>query len=219
MLVAGNSPPQHVLAGVMHMLMKLDQKLDTQQQQLAILLRDKASRDRCSGHGVDPSMRADSIPRDVPSAFKWSCPVCKDDFKHRDSLKGHIRELLNHVQCVWSDSNPEHRLLVHRFPGSNFNEKSVACSKALYEEMRACTSSMDTEEQTHTHISNWIRAAMIEDALVALPKYDVGNRQPRKRRNSASASSASSNSSSPHNVNDDHENIAFLHSQSRSQSQ
>ena len=156
MQVAG-AVPAPMASGIMHLLLKLDAKMTQHSSALSSLRHETSELRRCVGSlqshssmlGESPGMSSvesthtsvaatsGSRPRSHSSAFKWICPVCQKNFCDRESFKGHIRGLTNHVRCVWSSSDPDHCDLVHKFSGDNFACKAFACSSALYAEV--CT--------------------------------------------------------------------------------
>ena len=209
--------PAPMASGIMHLLLKLDAKIDQHSSALSSLRHETSELRRFVGSlqsvsskigdspGVPsaqftPSVEASSCsrPRLQSSAFQWNCPVCLKPFCDRESFKGHIRNLTTHVRCVWSSTDPNHCDLVHKFPGDNFASKASACSLALYAEVCACTSSLDTESQSHVHIFSWIDAAKSRDAHVAFPRYDTGNRRERKRRSRGADAGSSISSDAAH---------------------
>jgi hypothetical protein len=209
--------PAPMTSGIMHLLLKLDAKMTEHSSVLSSLKRETSELRRCVGSlqsvaskigdspgvasaPISPSVEAASCsrPRQQSSAFQWICPVCTKNFCDRESFKGHIRGLTHHVRCVWSSTIPHHCDLVHKFPGDDFASKASACSSALYAEVCACTSSLDTESQSHVHICTWIDAAKSRDAHVAFPRYDTGNRRERKRRSRGADAGSSISSDAAH---------------------
>jgi hypothetical protein len=201
MQVSGAAPTP-VVSGIMHLLMKIDEKMNSQSLELSELRRESQQLRRdiqymeffrpLIGDSPDSSGSAAAVRshhRDEPhcafmiqSAYEWVFPVCKQDFKHRESFKGHIRGLLQHVRCVWSAEDASHVSLVSKFQGDDFYSKAASCSAAMYAEVCACTSSMDSEAQSHAHIFDWISAAQSSNMDVVLPRFNTGNRRERKRR-------------------------------------
>jgi hypothetical protein len=203
--------------GILHILLKLDAKVDAQSSELLYLRRESSEmrrsiqslESRCSAAGESPGFSTHSAPSSasrscdgaslVPlsqSEFVWICPVCLFHFTHRESFKGHIRQMMHHVRCVWSATNVDHVALVSKFAGDNFEAKASSFSHALYAEVCACTSSLDTEQQSYAHIFNWIGAAMSQEEGVALPRFNIGNRKERKRRGRSVSTTDMTSSSS-----------------------
>lgn len=210
--------PAPMVSGIMHLLLKLDEKMNQHSSVLSSLQHETSELRRCVGSlqshssmlGESPGMSSvesthtsvaatsGSRPRSHTSALQWICPVCKKNFCDRESFKGHIRMLTQHVRCVWSSAEDDHLDLVHKFAGDDFACKASACSSALYAEVCACTSSLDSESQSHVHIFNWIDAAKSRDACVELPRYDTGNRRKRQRRSRLADAGGSISNDSAH---------------------
>ena len=229
-LIVGTEPPEPVLSGILHALQSMRE--EQKQFQQAVNVRLCAIERGVSSHsgeshrialiGDAPSItpalsasrsRSSSRRRGCPElGLSWICPICEVNCLHRESFKGHIRlcQMLQHQSCRLDVDNPKHEELVSRFNNGDWESSAAAFMLEFYEQIRACSSSLDPDRKSHEHIFGWLLAAT-SGSHVSFPVYAAAAaRIDAKRRrkttvlhpgavasDNASASASTSNHSSP----------------------
>ena len=90
---------------------------------------------------------------------RWICPVCWQPFSHRESFKGHIRQLTisptDHMHCFLSEEKLEHRILLShpRYGDGDFKTRAAAFSSQLYDTVKSNSNSTRTSESSHSAVS------------------------------------------------------------------
>ena len=214
MLAVGSEPPAPILSAIMHELQKLSQQNNDISRRIAAL--EGVFSQRCNirrrmvVHDVSAIIECQGDAGDAPvsgqSELAWICPVCLTTLCDRDSFKGHIRSLAQHAcnphswrrACHMNPLDANHQALSRRFVGANFRECSQNFCVQYYQEVRCCTSSYDTEEQSHRHLSEFISWCLepISNENHSCPVYDASCRPSRKLRRVDGTSSSSSQSRS-----------------------
>ena len=93
------------------------------------------------------------------SDCRWICPVCWQPFSHRESFKGHIRQLTisptDHMHCFLSEEKLEHRILLShpRYGDGDFKTRAAAFSSQLYDTVKSNSNSTRTSESSHSAVS------------------------------------------------------------------
>ena len=180
-----------ILRNVVEELKRMSDKIDTYSARM-VSLEKKISGSECNSDHSGPEDAAGvfmglapDYPDDNNSArprLRWACPVCKTQFKHRDSFKGHIRTLAKPSRrpaCHLNRQDGWHQALVHRFPGE-FHVQAQHFAGNYYSEVRQCCSAFDTDEQSFQHLASWINAISDVTSDAYIPKYDVSCRAIRR---------------------------------------
>lgn len=214
MIVVGSEPPAPVLSAIMHELQKLSQQNSDISRRITALehvfLQHCNIRRRVVVHDVSSIIECQGEAGDARgsglSELEWTCPVCLTTLCDRDSFKGHIRSLAQHAcnphswrrACHMNPLDANHQALSRHFPGDNFRECSQHFCVQYYQEVRCCTSSYDTEEQSHRHLSSFISWCLepFSNENQPCPVYDASCRPSRKLRRVDGTSSSSSQSRS-----------------------
>ena len=88
--------------------------------------------------------------------IQWKCPVCGEDFKHRESFKGHIRRLAHPVSAgakCFLDSEKHRALLENpRYGGGDLESRKAQFVMQLYDTVRSASSSRHTSESSHRQV-------------------------------------------------------------------
>jgi len=93
--------------------------------------------------------------RGLHGAVQWMCPVCHEEFKHRESFKGHIRRLANPVtpgaRCFLDCDNADHvALLDHsRYGDGDFASRKEQFAQQLYDQVKSASTSRRSSESSH----------------------------------------------------------------------
>lgn len=148
-------------------------------------------------------------PPPAPSVpdVRWKCPVCLKTFMHKESFKGHIRKLVfgsSRPKCHLNPQNVEHQLLVHRFEGATFYDRSQKFCREFYSQTCLSCTKRDEDDQSYRHVSAWIDASKSSAEFggeIPYPVYDPGVRSvsrkhPRTDSESSQISSRVASSSS-----------------------
>lgn len=91
-------------------------------------------------------------------AVEWTCPVCSEGFKHRESFKGHIRRLAHPVspgaRCFLDPAVKEHRaLLAHeRYGNGDFDSCKAQFVQQLYDTVKSASTSRRSSESSHRQV-------------------------------------------------------------------
>ena len=190
MLAVGPSASDSTLCCIMDHLRDLSQQnaaIASRMSALeALLLRPKVP------FGGDAPMLN---PVQVLDGVKWVCPFCDEPLAHRDSFKGHIRALVHRTTRPKCHLHPQkHATMVSRFEGDTFYKQEKSFHIAFYSEVRACCTSLDSEQQSIDHIRRWLDVCM-SGSDVPLPVYDTSCRIVRAYKRSQSPCSSRSSTS------------------------
>ena len=196
---AGNTPE----FGVLDVILSEIRKINSSQ---AVLQSEVQSLKREFQHRLSPqdimhvSANAPGfVIQPGPPGLKWICPVCEETYKHKESFKGHIRKLLSATgrsRCHLNPHNVDHRLLVHRFPGDNFEQQNAAFVREFYSQVCFSCTKRDADDLSHAHVFAWISAAKSNETqspVMHFPVFDPAcSSAPRKHRRVACDASSSS---------------------------
>jgi hypothetical protein len=214
MIVSGAAPPEPVLSGILHVL----QSMRDEQQQFQSFVHARLDQlesvaHQRNAHQSDHAAftsslsasrsRSRSRRRETQTyGLSWQCPICEENFTHRESFKGHVRlcMLMQHQRCRLCEDNPKHQLLLGRFSCGTWGERGAAFTRAFYDQIRACTSTLDTDQQSHDHISAWLTVATSDDMHVPFPSYAAARPSLRKRRSALVSNGECVSGSSPDSV-------------------
>ena len=225
----GSHPPEPVLSGILHALQSLREEQKSfhlsVNVRLSVIERHVGSRqhdDRILALAGDAPSREQSRSRscsrrrDHPVlGLSWICPICGENFTHRESFKGHVRlcVLSQHQRCRLMEDNAQHQALLSRFPNCAWDDRAKAFTSEFYEQIRVCSTSQDSDIKSHQHIFGWLKAATSQDTTVPFPSYSAARVDAKRRRmetgslsdgivrNAAGVGGISSNDSSPELVN------------------
>jgi hypothetical protein len=206
-VVLGSDAPEPVLSGILHALQSMQQEQRDFQFSMntrlsAIELRvssrcyDDLAGDAPGTNPVLTSSRSSSRRRPDPDlSLEWLCPICGLKLKDRESFKGHIRlQVLSQIQsCRFIADDIKHQALISRFDKGDFDSSKAAFTKEFYDQIRICSSSLDTDTKSHSHIFGWLAAA-VANCDVPFPVY-VAARGDSKKRRTASVCGTAGNSS------------------------
>ena len=111
---------------------------------------------------------------------RWTCPVCWEPFKHRESFKGHIRRLFesptDRMHCCLDPERPEHvALLSHsRYGNGDFSSRAAAFASQLYDTVKSHSNSTRTSASSHSAVSYAIlQLLMLDLALSCVPSGHI----------------------------------------------
>ena len=92
----------------------------------------------------------------VDSDGDWVCPVCNEQFKHRESYKGHIRRLAQSPlsrgsRCFLDKDNEAHVILVQhaRYGVGDFDSCAGAFASMLYDTVKSASTSRTSSQNSH----------------------------------------------------------------------
>ena len=195
--VLGSDAPEPVLSGILDALQSMQQEQREFQFSIntrltAIELRvssrchDDFTGDAPGTYGTTSSRSSSRRRPDPDLSLEWLCPICGCKLKDRESFKGHIRlQVLSQIQsCRFIADNAKHQALISRFDTGDFDARNAAFSKEFYEQIRICSSSLDTDTKSHGHIFAWLAAA-VADRSVPFPVYVAARGDSKRRRTRA----------------------------------
>ena len=195
---SGSDPPDAVLSGLLHAVqsMRSEQQLFQHDVNLRLfhIERCVGSRQACdlfpAQAGEAPShepSRSRSCSRrrdDTDQGLPWICPICGTVCSHRESFKGHVRlcVMSQHQRCRLMEDNVEHQALLSKFLDGDWDCRAKAFTSEFYDQVVACSTSLDPPIKSHAHIFGWIRAAASQDPSVMLPSYSGARAETKRRR-------------------------------------
>jgi hypothetical protein len=100
-----------------------------------------------------------SVRKSKSDAVRWTCPVCWEPFKHRESFKGHVRRLTipptDRTHCFLDGTKADHiSLLSHpRYGDGDFASRAASFAQQLYECCKSNSTSTRTSESSHAAVS------------------------------------------------------------------
>ena len=207
-VVLGSDAPEPVLSGILHALQSMQQEqrdfrtsLNTRLSAIELQMSSRWHDDLTGyapGTNGTTSSRSSSRRRPDPDlSLEWLCPICGCKLKDRESFKGHIRlQALSQIQsCRFIADNIKHQALISRFDNGDFDSSTAAFTRELYDQVRICSSSLDTDTKSYGHIFGWLAAA-VADRSVPFPVY-VAARGDSKRRRTASVCGGCGEAASP----------------------
>ena len=195
MYAAGYSAPDQILCCILDQLKVLSQQNATIVDRMAaieaLVHKPRVQFDI----GEAPCEDGSSDPVNVADNVKWVCPFCDEPLAHRDSFKGHIRALVHRTTRPKCHLHPQkHATMVSRFEGDTFYKQEQSFHIAFYSEVRACCTSLDSEQQSIDHIRRWLDVCM-SGSDAPLPVYDTSCRIVRAYKRSQSPCSSHSSTS------------------------
>jgi hypothetical protein len=149
---------------------------------------------------VQPGEAAEASEFVVQPGPRWVCPICDTPLKHKESFKGHIRKLLSassRSRCYLNPLDTDHRIMVHRFPGEEVQDRIAAFSREFYSQVCFGCTKRDDDDLSHAHVFAWVAAAKSNDTqgtVIPFPVFDPAcSSAPRKHRRTESESTQRSN--------------------------
>lgn len=183
-----SNPPDGVLSGLLHAVQSMRNEQLSFQNSVNVRLRQiedcVSARQAGEGPSQEPRGSRSRSSSRQQDGLKWDCPICGTELSHRESFKGHMRlRVTEQIQrCRLMEDNIEHQALLNRFTDGDWNARDKAFTSEFYEQVVACTTSLDPVIKSHEHIFDWLKAAASTDPLVKLPSYSGVGAQPKRRR-------------------------------------
>ena len=217
---SGSDPPDAVLSGLLHAVQSMRSEQQMFQKDVNLRLSHiERYVGSCPACDLQPA-RAGEAPSHEPSRSRscsrrredtdqglpWICPICGTVCSHRESFKGHVRlcVLSQHQRCRLIEDNVAHQALLSKFLDGDWDDRAKAFTSEFYDQVVACSTSLDPPVKSHAHIFGWIRAAAAQDPSVMLPSYSGARAESKRRRSegvvrhAAGVVGRSSNDSSLH---------------------
>ncbi len=196
-VVIGSDAPEPVMSGILHALQSLQRdqrdfqvsvntRLSAIELHVASRCHDDIAGDAPGTNGITSSRSSSRRRPDPDLSLEWLCPICGYKLKDRESFKGHIRlQVLSQIQsCRFMADDIKHQALISKFDKGDFGSSTAAFTLEFYDQIRICSSSLDTDTKSHGHIFGWLAAA-VADRSVPFPVYVAARGDSKRRRTSS----------------------------------